>query len=76
MTYHLEKSYLEMRMATFNLRAKDQGSVRLGTKKYAGFNIKSSKQLLEKLELVLGYTPVNNDGKPSVAKDALKELCC
>ena len=57
---------------TFNLRAKDQGSKRLGTKKYAGFNIKSSKQLLEKLELVLGYTPVNNDGKPSVAKDALK----
>ena len=57
---------------SFNLRAKDQGSVRLGTKKYAGFNIKSSKQLLEKLELVLGYTPVNNEGKPSVAKDALK----
>jgi len=57
---------------TFNLRAKDEGSIRLGTKKYAGFNIKSSKQLLEKLELVLGYTPVNNDGKPSVAKDALK----
>ena len=57
---------------SFNLRAKDQGSIRLGTKEYAGFNIKSSKQLLEKLELVLGYTPVNNDGKPSVAKDALK----
>ena len=57
---------------SFNLRAKDQGSIRLGTKKYAGFNIKSSKQLLEKLELILGYTPVNNDGKPSVAKDALK----
>ena len=55
-----------------NLRAKDEGSKRLGTKKYAGFNIKSSKQLLEKLELVLGYTPVNKDGKPSVAKDALK----
>jgi DNA polymerase I-like protein with 3'-5' exonuclease and polymerase domains len=57
---------------SFNLRAKDQGSKRLGTKTYAGFNIKSSKQLLEKLELILGYTPVNNDGKPSVAKDALK----
>ena len=57
---------------SFNLRAKDQGSIRLGTKKYAGFNIKSSKQLLEKLELILKYTPVNNDGKPSVAKDALK----
>ena len=57
---------------TFNLRAKDQGSIRLGTKKYAGFNIKSSKQLLEKLELILKYTPVNNDGNPSVAKDALK----
>ena len=58
---------------SFNLRAKDEGSVRQGTKKYAGFNIKSSKQLLEKLELLLGYTPVNNDGKPSVAKDALKK---
>ena len=57
---------------TFNLRAKDTGSKRLGTKKYAGFNIKSSKQLLEKLEIILKYTPVNNDGKPSVAKDALK----
>ncbi len=57
---------------SFNLRAKDQGSKRLGTKKYAGFNIKSSKQLLEKLELVLGYKPTNNEGKPSVAKDALK----
>ena len=57
---------------TFNLRAKDSGSKRLGTKKYAGFNIKSSKQLLEKLEIILGYTPVNNEGKPSVAKDALK----
>jgi DNA polymerase-1 len=57
---------------SFNLRAKDQGSKRLGTKKYAGFNIKSSKQLLEKLELVLGYKPMNNEGKPSVAKDALK----
>ena len=58
---------------SFNLRAKDEGSIRQGTKKYAGFNIKSSKQLLEKLELLLGYTPVNNDGKPSVAKDALKK---
>ena len=57
---------------SFNLRAKDQGSKRLGTKQYAGFNIKSSKQLLEKLELILGYKPLNNDGKPSVAKDALK----
>ena len=36
------KSYLEMKMASFNLRAKDEGSIRLGTKKYAGFNIKSS----------------------------------
>lgn len=57
----------------FNLRAKDQGAIRLGTKKYAGFNIKSSKQLLEKLELILGYTPTDRDGKPSVGKEALKK---
>ena len=35
--------------APFNLRAKDEGSIRLGTKKYAGFNLNSPKQLIEKL---------------------------
>ena len=57
---------------TFNLRPKDTGAIRLGTKKYAGFNIKSSKQLLNKLTLILGYTPTDNNGKPSVGKEALR----
>ena len=39
---------------SFNLRPRTTGSVRLGTKQYAGFNIGSPKQLLEKLTLVLG----------------------
>ena len=34
------------RDGSFNLRAKDEGSIRLGTKKYAGFNINSPKQIL------------------------------
>ena len=36
---------------SFNLRAKDQGKLRDGTKKYAGFNINSPKQLQDKLRL-------------------------
>jgi DNA polymerase I-like protein with 3'-5' exonuclease and polymerase domains len=59
---------------SFNLRAKDEGSIRLGTKKYAGFNIKSSKQLLEKLTLILPKPPMDSEGKPSVSKEALR-LC-
>ena len=43
------------------LRAKDEGSIRLGTKKYAGFNINSPKQLLEKFTLILGTPPVDAD---------------
>ena len=56
----------------FNLRPKDEGSIRLGTKKYAGFNINSSKQLLEKFEAVLGFTPKDANGKPSVSRPALR----
>ena len=44
---------------SFNLRPRTTGSVRLGTKQYAGFNIGSPKQLLEKLTLVLGETPLD-----------------
>ena len=59
---------------SFNLRAKDEGSIRLGTKKKAGFNIKSSKQLLEKLTLILPKPPTDSEGKKSVSKEALR-LC-
>ena len=55
------------------------GSVRLGTKQYAGFNIGSPKQLLEKLTLVLGETPIDpktkgtDNEKPSVSRTTLRE---
>ena len=44
---------------SFNTNAKTFGSVRLGTKQYAGFNIGSPKQLVEKLTLLLGETPID-----------------
>lgn len=52
---------------SINLNKKTSGSVRLGTKVYAGFNPGSSKQLLEKLKLI-GVEPTNPAGKPSVDK--------
>ena len=59
---------------SFNLRARTTGSVRLGTKQYAGFNIGSPKQLLEKLTLVLGEEPVDQKtGKASASRTALRE---
>jgi len=60
-------------MAPFNLRAKSIGSKRLGTKKHAGFNINSPKQLMEKLEYILGFIPLNNEGKPSASRQALRK---
>ena len=62
------------RDGSFNLRAKDEGSVRLGTKKYAGFNINSPKQLLEKFTLILGTPPVDATGKPSASRQTLKSF--
>jgi DNA polymerase I-like protein with 3'-5' exonuclease and polymerase domains len=59
---------------TFNLRARESGSIRLGTKQFAGFNIGSPKQLLEKMTLVLGETPIDaKTGKPSASRTALRE---
>ena len=60
------------RDGSFNLRAKDEGSIRLGTKKYAGFNINSPKQLLEKFTLILGTPPVDATGKPSASRQTLR----
>lgn len=62
------------RDGSFNLRAKDEGSLRLGTKKYAGFNINSPKQLLEKFTLILGTPPVDATGKPSASRQTLKSF--
>jgi len=57
---------------TFNLRVKESGSIRLGTKQYAGFNINSPKQLVEKLAVVLGAVPVDANNKPSASRKALR----
>lgn len=58
---------------SFNLRARDEGSVRLGTKKYKGFNLNSPKQLVEKFGELLGSAPVDpKTGKPSASRAALR----
>ena len=57
---------------SFNLRAKDQGKICDGTKLYAGFNLNSPKQLVERFTQVLGETPVDANGKPSASKQALR----
>jgi DNA polymerase I-like protein with 3'-5' exonuclease and polymerase domains len=57
---------------SFNLRTKTTGSLRLGTKKLAGFNLNSSKQLIEKLTVLLGKPPLDKDNKPSASRSALR----
>lgn len=58
---------------SFNLRVKDEGSIRLGTKRYAGFNLNSPAQLVKKFALLLGQAPVDEKtGKPSVSTTALR----
>lgn len=58
---------------SFNLRTKPEGSVRLGTKRMPGFNLNSSKQLLDKFTAVLGEAPVDEKtGKPSASRQAMR----
>ena len=70
----LEDLETDRDMAPYNLRSKEEGSVRLGTKKYKGFNINSPKQLLDKFTAVLGFTPTGADGKPSASRQALRGI--
>ena len=64
---------IETSPTLFNLRSKDEGSIRLGTKKYKGFNISSPKQLLEKFSALLGQQPIDGKtGKPSASRAALQ----
>lgn len=58
---------------SFNLRSKAEGSVRAGTKKEAGFNLNSPKQLLDIFTTLLDRQPVNSEGKPSASRSALRE---
>jgi DNA polymerase I-like protein with 3'-5' exonuclease and polymerase domains len=57
---------------TINLNPRTEGSIKLGTKIYAGFNLNSSKQLIDKLTHILGKVPVDADGKPSASRQALR----
>ena len=57
---------------TVNTNAKTTGSVRLGTKVLAGFNINSPKQLLERFSQVLGEVPVDSNNKPSASRQSLR----
>ena len=68
----LNQLYEDREIADFNLRPKDEGAIRLGTKKYKGFNINSPKQLLEKFEAILGFTPKDVNDKPSASRQVLR----
>jgi DNA polymerase I-like protein with 3'-5' exonuclease and polymerase domains len=72
--WYTESEEIENASQEFNLRPKDSGSVRLGTKVKAGFNLNSPKQLLEKFTVLLGEAPVDSKtGKPSASRAALQE---
>jgi len=72
--WYAEIEELENEPPQFNTRAKAVGSVRLGTKKEAGFNLNSPKQLLHKFTVLLGKQPIDaKTGKPSAGKAALRE---
>ena len=58
---------------SINTRSKASGSVRAGTRVEAGFNLNSPKQLLQVFTALLGEKPVDNNGKPSASRLALKE---
>jgi len=55
---------------TFNTRASASGSVRLGTKRHAGFNLNSSQQVLAYWRF-LGIEPVDDAKKPTTDKKVL-----
>ena len=58
---------------SFNLRKSTTGSIRLGTKKYAGYNCGSAKQTLEYWK-VIDIQPVDKEGKPSLDQKLLAEF--
>ena len=71
--WYAEIEELETQPAVFNLRAKDEGKIRDGTKKYAGFNLNSPKQLLAKFTALLGHEPIDGKtGKASASRAALQ----
>lgn len=59
---------------SFNTNAKEMGSIRLGTKRYAGFNARSPLQMIEKLTALGLLLPINEKGKPSLDQNLLAFL--
>ena len=56
---------------SFNLRTKDSGKVRDGTKKFKGFNIGSPAQVGDALQNCGVVLPITTTGKPSLDKNFL-----
>jgi DNA polymerase-1 len=59
---------------TLNTREKDSGSIRLGTKKYKGFNPRSPKQMAERFEQAGILLPPDEKGAPSLDQNLLAFL--
>lgn len=56
---------------TFNTREKESGSIRLGTKLYAGFNPRSKQQMAKKFQDAGILLPPNEKGLPSLDQNLL-----
>lgn len=59
---------------SFNTRVKDTGAVRLGTKRYAGFNPRSPQQMVKRLSALGVILPPNEKGKESLDQNLLAFL--
>ena len=59
---------------TYNTRAKDEGSIRKGTKRYKGFNPRAPQQMVEKFTEIGIILPPNEKGKPSMDQNLLAFL--
>jgi DNA polymerase I-like protein with 3'-5' exonuclease and polymerase domains len=57
-----------------NTREKDSGSIRLGTKNYAGFNPRSPQQMAQRLEQAGIMLPPDEKGAPSLDQNLLAFL--
>jgi len=57
-----------------NTREKDSGSIRLGTKRYKGFNPRSPKQMAERFEQAGILLPPDEKGAPSLDQNLLAFL--
>lgn len=66
-----ESQWLPRENGKFNTREKTVGSVRLGTKQYAGFNPRSNKQMAAKFQAAGILLPPNEKGLPSLDQNLL-----